>query len=73
MSIAWKQIRSASTVAAERVGAGRGREQGFHYRPNGIKHFGVERAHDVGTSTRSSGVGSHSGSNPSQHDDRWMV
>lgn len=35
-------------MTAERTGLGTRREQGMNGCPDGIKHFGVERAHDGG-------------------------
>jgi hypothetical protein len=40
-------IRDARPVTAQRMGTGRRREQTFDGVPDGIDHFGLERANDV--------------------------
>jgi hypothetical protein len=50
-----------------------GRKQGLDGGKHGIYNFGLECAHDGVVLHRVVVVGSHSGSNPSQPDDRWMV
>jgi hypothetical protein len=50
-----------------------GGQQGLNRCPNGIYYFGLECAHDDGVLHRVVDGWSHSGSNPSQPDARWMV
>jgi hypothetical protein len=66
-------VRDPRSVAAQWVRLGSRRDQSFDGRPESIYNFGLERAHDEDSSTVSSLLGSHSGSSPSQPDDRWMV
>ena len=66
-------IRDPRPVTAQRMGPRPSRDQGLNRSPDSIYHFGFERAHDVGVLYRVVVVGSHSGSNPSQPDDRWMA
>jgi hypothetical protein len=48
-------------------------DQGLNRSPDGIYNFAFECAHDIEVLRRLVVVGSHSGSNPSQPDDRWMA
>jgi hypothetical protein len=48
-------------------------EQRFNRVDQSIDHFGLERAHDEGTSTVSLAVASHPTSKSGQPSDRWMV
>jgi hypothetical protein len=68
-----QSISHTRAVTAQGMGPVRGGNQGLNRCPDGIYYFGLERAHDGGVLHWVVLVGSHSGSNPSQPDDRWMV
>jgi hypothetical protein len=66
-------VRYPGPVTAQRMGfRGRGDER-LNRSPDGIYNFAFECAHDIEDLRRVVVVWSHSGSNPSQLDDRWMV
>ena len=66
-------VRHPRSVTAQRMRLGGRWDQRFDGRPDSIYNFGLEHAHNEGSSTVSALLGTHSGSNPSQPDDRWMV
>jgi hypothetical protein len=60
-------------VASERVSLAVLGNDWFDRSPEGIYHFGFERAHDVRDLHLVVGFGLHPTSQPGRHDDRWMV
>jgi hypothetical protein len=66
-------VRNARPMAAQRVGIDGHGNQRLEGLPDGISHFGVERAHDDGDLHLVVVVGMHPASKPGHHHDRWMV
>jgi hypothetical protein len=66
-------IRNPGPMTTQRMGGLGFGEQGLDGGKHGIKHFGLERAHDGGDLHCVVGDGSHPTSQLGHHGDRWMV
>jgi hypothetical protein len=66
-------VGCSSAVTAQRMRFKGWRDQRLDGRPGGIYNFGFEYAQNESSSTVSLLLGTHSGSNPSQPDERWMI